>query len=195
MASAGLHRGVMDPLVGQCKCPPMYEGILGVSETQYGSWRIRLGRSTLVAVNEGSVELRRAMIDDLERLRAIDDRAAAGDAERISAISTHVSGGSCWVASGETDFDGYAVLLPRHFFGRDFLELLMVSSLARRSGVGTGILRALLRMDGTNQVFSSTNRSNAPMRELLSKEGWRFSGELVGLDPDDPEMIYFSWRS
>jgi hypothetical protein len=50
-------------------------------------------------------------------------------------------------------------------------------------------------MDGTNQVFSSTNRSNAPMRDLLAKAGWQFSGELVGLDPDDPELIYFSWRS
>jgi hypothetical protein len=148
-----------------------------------------------VAVKEGAIELRRATIDDLERLRAIDVKAAAGDTERISAIRAHVSNGSCWVTSGQADFDGYAVLLPRHFFGRDFLELLMVSSLARRSGVATGILRALLGMDGTNQVFSSTNRSNAPMRDLLAKEGWQFSGEFVGLDPDDPELIYFSWRS
>jgi hypothetical protein len=57
------------------------------------------------------------------------------------------------------------------------------------------MLQALLSMDGTNQVLSSTNRSNIPMRDLLAKDGWQFSGELVGLDPDDPEMIFFSWRS
>jgi hypothetical protein len=113
----------------------------------------------------------------------------------VAAIRTYISSGFCWVISGQADLDGYAVLLPRHFFGRDFLELLMVSSSARRSGVATRMLQALLSMDGTNQVLSSTNRSNIPMRDLLAKDGWQFSGELVGLDPDDPEMIFFSWRS
>jgi hypothetical protein len=164
-------------------------------ETQIKTWGPRLGRSKLVAVKEGTIELRRATIDDLEGLQAIDVKAAAGHAERISAIRAHITNGFCWVTSAQADFDGYAVLLPRHFFGRDFLELLMVASFARRSGVATKILRALLNMDGTDQVFSSTNRSNTPMRDLLAKEGWQFSGELVGLDPDDPEMIYFSWRS
>jgi hypothetical protein len=148
-----------------------------------------------VAVKEGTIKLRRATVDDLEGLHAIDVKAAAGDAERISAIRAYISNGVCWVTSGQADFDGYAVLLPMHFFGRDFLELLMVSSFARRSGVATRMLRALLSMDGTDQVFSSTNRSNTPMRDLLAKEAWQFSGELVGLDPDDPEMIFFSWRS
>ena len=71
----------------------------------------------------------------------------------------------------------------------------MVSPSSRRSGVARRMLRALLSMDGTNQLFTSTNRSNIPIRDLLVKEGWQFSGELVGLDPDDPEMIFFSWRS
>lgn len=193
MGFAGLHPDVLgSPVLAHAnvrRCTG------ATPETQFKTWRTRLGRSKLVAVKEGTIELRRATIDDLERLRAIDVKAAAGDAGRISAIRAHISNGSCWVTSGQADFDGYAVLLPMHFFGRDFLELLMVSSLARRSGVAARMLRALLGMDGTNQVFSSTNRSNAPMRNLLAKEGWQFSGELVGLDPDDPEMIYFSWRS
>ena len=50
-------------------------------------------------------------------------------------------------------------------------------------------------MQGPISCCASTNRSNIPMRDLLVKEGWQFSGELVGLDPDDPEMIFFSWRS
>lgn len=139
--------------------------------------------------------IRRATVEDFEHLLTIDNRAVAGDVERISAIHDHISDGVCWVYSAKDEVVGYAVLLPQHFFGRDFLELLMVSSVARRSGVATRMLRALLSLDGTNQVFSSTNRSNAPMRALLAKEGWKFSGELVGLDPDDPEMIFFSWRS
>ena len=145
-------------------------------------------------MREGTVELRRATIDDLEGLQAIDVKVAAGDAGRTTAIGAYVSNGFCWVTSGQADFDAYAVLVPRHFFDRDFLELLMVSPSSRRSGVATRMLQALLRMDGTDQVFTSTNRSNIPMRGLLAKEGWQFSGELVGLDADDPEMIFFSWR-
>ena len=147
-------------------------------------------------MKEGTIGIRRVSIDDLDGLQAIDVMvAAAGHAKRISAIRPYVSDGFCWVISDQADLDGYAVLLPRHFFGRDFLELLMVSSFARRSGVATRFLRALLSMEGTGQVFSSTNGSNTPMHNLLAKEGWQFSGELVGLDSDDPEMFFFTWRS
>lgn len=69
------------------------------------AWRIRLGRSKLVAVREGTVEIQRATIDDLEGLQAIDVKVAAGDAGRISAIRAYVSNGFCWVASVQVDFD------------------------------------------------------------------------------------------
>ena len=121
--------------------------------------------------------------------------AVAGDADRSAAIRAHVADGVCWVHAVRDRLDGYAVLLPRHFLGRDFLDLLMVASSARRTGVATKLLRALLRIEGTDQVFTSTNRSNVPIRELLKKESWRFSGELDGLDADDPEMFFFTRRS
>jgi GNAT superfamily N-acetyltransferase len=133
-------------------------------------------------------------MDDLEDLLAIDHEAVGRDPERISAIKAHVSEGHCWVHPGEAHFDAYAVVLPRHFFRRDFLDLLVVESSARRSGIATNLLRALLGLKGTHQVFTSTNRSNAPMRALLSKEGWQLSGELDGLDPEDPELFFFTWR-
>jgi hypothetical protein len=41
-------------------------------------------------------------------------------------------------------------------------------------------------------VFTSTNRSNTPMRTLLDRDGWSFSGELSGLDDGDPELVF--WR-
>jgi GNAT superfamily N-acetyltransferase len=139
--------------------------------------------------------IRPASIDDFEELLAIDHRAVANDAERIAAIRSHVSDGFCWVHSAQSPLEGYAVLIPRHFVGRDFLDLLVVAFSARRSGIGTGLLRAVLDLEGTDQVFTSTNRSNTPMRELLSKEGWQLSGQLDGLDPDDPEMFFFTWRT
>jgi hypothetical protein len=45
---------------------------------------------------------------------------------------------------------------------------------------------------GTEQVFTSTNASNQPMRSLLQAEGWSFSGELDGLDEGDPELVFYS---
>jgi len=148
-----------------------------------------------VQVTGHGPDIRRATIDDFEDLAAVDQRAVAGDAERIAAIRSRVSEGRCWVHSGQGRLDGYAVLLPQHFFGRDFVDLIMVASSARRSGIATGLLRALLDMEGTEQVFTSTNRSNTPMRELLRKEGWQLSGELDGLDADDGEMVFFTVRS
>ena len=101
---------------------------------------------------------------DYEDLLAIDREVVDRDPERSSVIEDHVNSRHCWVHAGEARLDGYAVLLPRHFFGRDFVDLLVVESSARRSGVATTLLRALLDTEGTHQVFTSTNRTNAPMR-------------------------------
>ena len=145
-------------------------------------------------MNEQPGKVRRARTRDVEALMTIDHRAAKRDVERVSAIHEHVSDGVCWINSDQSDFNAYAVLLPRHFFGRDFLELLMVAPSVRRSGVATTFLSALLDLEGTSQVFTSTNRSNAPMIGLLRKEQWQLSGELDGLDADDPELVFFTWR-
>lgn len=85
---------------------------------------------------------------------------------------------------------GFVVVKPGHFFGRDFIELLAVSPAARRSGVGRALLRQSLAVAGTSQVFTSTNTSNQPMRSLLRAEDWSFSGQLHGLDEDDPELVF-----
>jgi GNAT superfamily N-acetyltransferase len=86
---------------------------------------------------------------------------------------------------------GYAVIRARSFFGRDFIELLCVSFSSRRSGVGSALLRRAVGMSSTERIFTSTNKSNAPMTGFLEKIGWRFSGELEGIDDGDPEMVYY----
>ncbi len=62
----------------------------------------------------------------------------------------------------------------------------------RRGGIGRNLLRAALAAAGTERVFTSTNASNQPMRSLLRAEGWSFSGELGGLDEDDPELVFYT---
>ncbi len=140
-------------------------------------------------------DIRRAILDDVEDLLAFDHRVRAGDIQRASDIRNHIENGHCHVHSGSDHLDGYVVVLPRHFLGRDFVDLLMVAPSARRSGIGRKLLRAVLDMEGTSQVFTSLNRSNAPMRELLRQLGWQLSGELDGLDAGDPEMFFFARRT
>lgn len=87
------------------------------------------------------------------------------------------------------------IVRPAHFFGRDFVDLLAVGPASRRRGIGRLLLRYALATAGTPQVFTSTNVSNHPMRSLLRAEGWSFSGELHGLDEDDPELVFCLARS
>ncbi len=79
----------------------------------------------------------------------------------------------------------------RHFFDRDFIDFLMVVPASRRRGVGSDLMREAVRRSGTARVFTSTNRSNVAMQGLLRSLGWQVSGELDGLDPGDPEFVYY----
>ena len=67
---------------------------------------------------------------------------------------------------------GFLALRPRHFYQRDFIDLLYVAPGWRRRGAGRALMRAALRNASTPRVFVSTNESNTPMRRLLCSEGW-----------------------
>lgn len=132
--------------------------------------------------------------EDLEPLAALDDQAGAGSQRRIR-IDDALSGdgGWCLVAEVAGRAAGYVVVAPGHFFGRDFVELLVVGRAHRRAGVGRDLLRAAVAATveiSGEAVFTSTNASNTPMQALLLAEGWTVSGTLVGLDEDDPEVVF-----
>jgi len=101
--------------------------------------------------------------------------------------------GQCEVLVADGAVTGFVIVKPAHFFGRDFIELLIVDPALRRSGIGRALLRHALATAGTTQVFTSTNTSNHPMRSLLEAEDWSLSGGLDGLD-DDPELVFYKAR-
>ena len=103
--------------------------------------------------------------------------------------------GECLAVSTAARSAGVAVEKLAHFYGRDFIELLMVDPAHRRRGIGRDLLRAAHAAAGTEQVFTSTNTSNQPMRSLLQAEGWSFSGQLDGLDEGDPELVFYKTSS
>jgi ribosomal protein S18 acetylase RimI-like enzyme len=85
---------------------------------------------------------------------------------------------------------GFAGVRARHFFDRDFVELLFVGQADRRRGVGAALLDAVVSSPGTPIVFTSTNVSNAPMQALLARAGWVASGQVTGLDDGDDELFF-----
>ncbi len=140
---------------------------------------------------QGPAGIRRAVAGDLSGILRADHLAARGDQDRAEFLRRCLDLGECLVYPGDGPVGGFAVVRPAHFFGRDFVELLMVDPARRRAGIGRALLRAALACAGTAQVFTATNTSNEPMRSLLQAEGWAFSGELGGLDEGDPELVFY----
>jgi GNAT superfamily N-acetyltransferase len=138
--------------------------------------------------------IRRAFAGDLNSILRIDHIAAQGDHERTEFLRSALMAGQCHVHVTGGAVTGFVIVMPAHFFGRDFVELLIVDPTARRSGIGRALLRHAVAAAGTSQVFTSTNTSNHPMRTLLEAEGWSFSGELDGLDDGDPELVFYKIR-
>jgi ribosomal protein S18 acetylase RimI-like enzyme len=137
--------------------------------------------------------VRRADQADRDAVVAID--VASGNHDRRAQLEAAVESGHCLVLDGGNGIVGFVVTVPKAFFGRDFVELLIVDRTRRRTGIGSRLLRAAVRSASTSRVFTSTNRSNSPMRALLDRDGWSASGELHGLDESDPELVYFIDRS
>jgi ribosomal protein S18 acetylase RimI-like enzyme len=143
-------------------------------------------------VGHGQAEIRRAVAVDLDGILRTDGRASREDQVRADFLRHSLDLGECLVCLDQGVVAGFAIVKPAHFFGRDFIELLVVDPARRRSGIGRNLLRAALAAAGTEQVFTSTNASNGPMRSLLQAEGWSFSGELHGLDEGDPELVFYN---
>lgn len=132
-------------------------------------------------------ELRAAQAQDVSAIVAIDP-VGPGRLEEIQAL---VSGHAGLVAIERGQIAGFLALKPGHFYHRDFIDLLFVAPYWRRQGIGRALIRAALLNASTSRVFTSTNESNTPMRELLHSEGWVPSGVLSGLDEGDPEHVFF----
>ena len=115
--------------------------------------------------------------------------APAGD-ERRAAIAAHIAARECHVAWQDGAAVGYLVL-TRTFFHSPFIELVVVSPDARRTGIGRALLEHCIGLIPTGEkLWTSTNDSNTPMRALLPKAGFVESGRVDNLDPGDPELIF-----
>ena len=137
---------------------------------------------------EVALEIRKAITpDEIARAVTIDD-AVLGSHDRADYIRSVAENGGLSVAALHGDVQAFCCLDDGYFFGKPFISLLIVSPEARRLGLGAGLL--LHNSSAHPEVWTSTNRSNTAMRTLLDKAGWRYCGELSGLDEGDPERFY-----
>lgn len=119
------------------------------------------------------------------------DRLAPVGHDREAYLEARITEGQCVIALRDGTVVAYLIVRPRHFFGRDFVDLLAVAPHARRGGLATALLREAVDRATTPRLFCSTNASNAPMLALLDKERWTFAGSLEGIDQGDPEQVFF----
>ena len=132
--------------------------------------------------------LRRAGPRDLDRLAAADRRLAPDGPHRRH-IGELLASELSWAAIADGTAVGFAIV-SRHFYGFPFIDLLIVSEDRRRGGIGSALMDRCVAAAEADRVFTSTNESNAPMRRLLDKAGWRPAGSLLYLDPGDPELVF-----
>lgn len=134
------------------------------------------------------MEIRKAIAPE-EIARAVTiDEALLGSNDRADYITSVAENGGLSVAALSGEVQAFCCLDRGYFFGKPFISLLVVSPDARRLGLGAGLLSHTT--SAYPEVWTSTNRSNAAMRKLLDKAGWRYCGELIGLDEGDPERFY-----
>jgi uncharacterized protein (DUF952 family)/GNAT superfamily N-acetyltransferase len=142
-----------------------------------------------------SMRIRPATPLDAPEIGDVDPLVRGPDLARATLLEDAVHGrrdSLCLVAAageGSSRLAGFVVLRRGHFLGRDFADLLVVAPAVRRQGVGSALLAAAVGAAEGERVFTSTNVSNLPMRALLAGHGWRLSGRLSGLDPDDDELV------
>lgn len=141
-------------------------------------------------------QVRIAQSVDIDSIVELDP-IARREPGRRTFIAQAVAAGQCWAATAAEDASalvGYGVL-DRSFFGHDFIPLIVVKRSARRRGVATAIMRTLELQCQGGKLFTSTNRSNIAMRQLLGRLGFIRSGQIENLDDGDPELVFVKLRS
>ncbi len=136
--------------------------------------------------------IRKAASTDLVRLVALISQLSPQPYWR-GLLTDSIRCGWTWIAEADGTVAGFLAMTDR-FFGRPFIDLLVVEPDHRRKGYAAALMAMAETQAVGDRVFVSTNRSNAPMRSLLAARGYVDSGVVHNLDPDDPELILVRFK-
>ncbi len=132
--------------------------------------------------------IRQAVPEDISILSDLD-QIARNSSDRRDFIQEAVNSSRAWVVEISEGVIGYGVI-SYGFFGRSFIDLIYIAETLRLSGYGPKLLAFLECQSQSNDLFTSTNKSNSHMQHILEKLGYERSGVIHNLDPDDPEIVY-----
>ena len=125
---------------------------------------------------------------DFESLCCLDHSCNSDQARRKS-IRNAISENRVWVLRDTDQIIGYGSIY-HEFFDRSFMAMVYIGVEYRNRGFGVQLIEFLETQCRSKELFTSTNESNAHMRHVLAKLGYRESGIIENLDPGDPEIIY-----
>lgn len=125
---------------------------------------------------------------DIGRLVDFDPMAQQDEGRRAQ-LASWAARSEVLIALLDNDIVGFAVL-TEGFFHQPFIELVIVGEAHRRHGYGRALVNHCVDASPNAKVWTSTNRSNAPMQALLARAGFIQSGHVDNLDPGDPELIF-----
>lgn len=108
---------------------------------------------------------------------------------RIEEIKAWLNRQAAYLLEVDAQIVGYGVI-HHHFFGQPFIELVMIDKKYRQKGYGKCLISYFQENTQGNKLFTSTNKSNHAMRNMLIKLGFIESGCIENLDENDPEIIY-----
>ena len=129
--------------------------------------------------------IRPAAPSDLPAILAVM-RTAPWDKTRY--LERVLARGGAIVAKLDGHIVGYLVW-NREFFSLPFIWLVTVLPEYRRKGVASALIASVEERCRGSRLYSSTNRSNVAMQQLLETRGYRRCGE-VDVDPGDAEVFY-----
>jgi ribosomal protein S18 acetylase RimI-like enzyme len=133
--------------------------------------------------------IRLAIPSDAETIISFD-HVALSESSRVEFIKRSINSGQCYVIEYDERVVAYGVL-EYSFYECGFISMLFVHAEFRRRGFGSELMIYLERSCKTEKLFTSTNKSNKAMQELLEGIGYQRSGVVENLDEGDPEIIYF----
>lgn len=117
------------------------------------------------------------------------DTYAQQDASRIEEIKAWLSCQAIYLLEINSQIVGYGVI-HHHFFNNPFIELVMIDKQYRQKGYGKCLIAYFQENMPGDKLFTSTNKSNHAMRNILIQLGFIESGCIENLDENDLEIIY-----
>ncbi len=131
-----------------------------------------------------------AQVNDLDSVLSCHKKPYHTDLRQW--LRSRIEAGNCHIVQQEKETVGY-IVIEYSFFDFGFISMLCTAPGCRRQGIASLLIQHAEKLCRTEKIFTSTNRSNQPMRALLGKLGYSYSGEVDNLDKGDPEQFFCRW--